>query len=300
SRDRPEIMDVFARLRALADRYPDRYLIGEVADVDTIAVSAKYTGGVRALHSSYHFQFAQEDLGTARLSTVVDRTERLMGDGWITYAFGNHDTMRAVSRWRRLTPLSGDDPALAELLMALLLSLRGGACIYQGDELGLTEADIALEDLQDPWGKEFWPHFKGRDGCRTPIPWQADAPNAGFTTGKPWLPVPAEHRPLAVDRQESDPGSVLNAYRRFLAWRKGHEALIHGDFTAVDAPAPVYAFERRADGIRLLCAFNISNRPASTELAPGWRPLEGHGFYADLTDCRLTLPAFGAFFGARA
>src|SRR3546814_923915 len=163
-------MDALARLRALADRYPDRYLIGEVADVESIAVSAKYTGGLRALHSCYNFQFTQEDFGTARLNAVIGRTESLMGDGWITHAFGNHDTMRAVSRWSRLPALAGDDRRLAKLLMACLLSLRGGACLYQGEELGLTEVDHAPEDLQDPWGLEFWPHFKGRDGCRTPMP----------------------------------------------------------------------------------------------------------------------------------
>ena len=71
-------------------------------------------------------------------------------------------------------------------------SLRGSVCLYQGEELGLDEADIAFEDLRDPYGVAFWPSFKGRDGCRTPMPWD-DSDTAGFTTGLPWLPIPAEH-----------------------------------------------------------------------------------------------------------
>ena len=81
---------------------------------------------------------------------------------------------------------------------ALLLSLRGSVCLYQGEELGLPEADILFEELTDPPGIRFWPEYKGRDGCRTPIPWdEGEAPN-GFTTGKPWLPVKPPHSALAV------------------------------------------------------------------------------------------------------
>src|SRR3546814_6292602 len=144
-----------------------------------------------------------------------------------------------------ISALAVDDRRLAKLLMAGLLSLRGGACLYQGEELGLTEVDHAPEDLQDPWGLEFWPHFQGRDGRRTPMPWITDAPNAGFSTGRPWLPIPPKHRLLAVDRQEQDPDSVLNAYRHFLAWRKGRPSLIRGAYVARETPDPVFAFEDR-------------------------------------------------------
>ena len=85
----------------------------------------------------------------------------------------------------------GDDPeAVAEFAITLLACLRGSICLYQGEELGLEEAEIAFEDLRDPYGIRFWPGFKGRDGCRTPMVWEAPPPNAGFSSGKPWLPVP--------------------------------------------------------------------------------------------------------------
>src|SRR4051794_24361211 len=98
------------------------------------------------------------------------------------------------------------DPAFARLLMALLLSLRGSVCLYQGEELGLTEADLREADLRDPFGIAYWPEFRGRDGSRTPMPWCAEAPHAGFTTGdRPWLPVPPAH-PSGFSHLVADPG----------------------------------------------------------------------------------------------
>ena len=295
-RDRPEIMECFRRLRALTDRYPDRFMLGEVADVDSIDATARYTGGTQALHSAYTFQLTQQAYGWERFRDVVGRFEALIGDGWPTFAFSNHDCIRAVSRWSAHPQTEGDHAALAKMLMACLLSLRGSVCIYQGEELGLTEADLDFADLQDPWGLEFYPAHKGRDGCRTPMPWASDANYAGFGEGKPWLPIPDEHRLLAVNRQTGDPESVLNAYRRFLAWRRKHRALAVGDFAMAETLAPVFAFERRSAAERIFCAFNLTNQPAVTPLAGEWRALTGHGFSAVLTDGQLSLPAFGAFF----
>jgi len=208
--------------------------------------------------------------------------------------------VRAVSRW---SPASGPDhkvtPRFARFLMALLLTLPGSACLYQGEELGLTEASVPRERMVDPWGIEFWPLFPGRDGSRTPIPWQAAAPSAGFTTGEPWLPIPDEHRAMAIDAQAADPGSVLSCCRRLLRFRKAHPALRTGALALRDAPAPLWAFERRDESERLLCVLNLSNRPTSWALEDGWASLDGHGFPSRLEGGALHLPAFGVFFGAR-
>lgn len=112
-------------------------------------------------------------------------------------------------------------------IAALLLSLPGALCLYQGDELGLDEAkipkDIPEEKIQDLFGKELYPIVPGRDGSRTPMPWVADKPNAGFTDKQePWLPVPKKHFNQAVDKQNADPNSLLNTWRRLLHWRKQH------------------------------------------------------------------------------
>ena len=118
----------------------------------------------------------------------------------------NHDCKRIATRWGGANPPAG----LLRMTPALQLSLRGASCIYQGDELGLPEAEVKFEDLQDPYGITMWPEFKGRDGCRTPMPWDSTQPDLGFgapgSKHKPWLPVAESHRALAVDRQVADTG----------------------------------------------------------------------------------------------
>ena len=297
TRDQPRTLELLGELRAVVNRYDDRYLIGEVADVEMISVSAKYTRSGEHLHSCYNFELMQRTFTSSSLRQVMERMEALLGAGWTTWAMSNHDNVRVVTRCGQLTELQGNDPALAKLLLAALLSFRGGACIYQGEELGLTEADIAFADLRDPFGIEFWPDYKGRDGCRTPMPWSSQLPNGGFTTAKPWLPIPAEHLALAVNEQDRDPGSVVHAFRRFLAWRKQRPALVRGDIAFVESNEPVLAFERTWKGERILCAFNFSNRTVSQPVVSDWRSIDGHGFDAELEDGKILLPPFGAWFG---
>jgi alpha-glucosidase len=299
TRDQPHTLELLAELRAMVDLYHDRYLIGEIADVDMITVSAKYTRTGKHLHSCYNFELMQLVFSCGFLRGVIEKTESVLGEGWTTWAMSNHDNIRVVSRFGRLGQLSGDDRSLAKLLLGVLLSLRGGACIYQGEELGLPQVDVAFEDLQDPYGIEFWPDFKGRDGCRTPVPWTADLPNAGFSRSKPWLPVPAEHQALAVDLQEAKGDSVLNFTRQFLAWRKSHPALVRGTVSLLPSAEPVLAFERMCENEAMLCIFNLSNQPAAEAVSGNWRLLDGHGFSATVAGARLLLPAFGAAFLVR-
>ena len=297
-RDQPQILGLLERVRALVEEFGG-FTMGEIADVDSVAATARYTGASR-LHTGYSFLLTQSEFGSDRLRRVVQAFEAQVLEGWTTYAFTNHDVPRAVSRWGALPELTGDRGALAELLLAVLFSLRGTACLYQGEELGLTEAVIPRERLVDPWGIEFWPLFKGRDGSRTPIPWRAREEQAGFTTGDPWLPIPDEHRALAVDVQDGDPSSTLATCRRLLAFRKAHPALRTGSVALRDAPPPIWAFERSEGAERVLCAFNLSNQPATWPLDDGWNPLDGHGFASRVDGRTLHLPPFGAFFAERA
>ena len=115
----------------------------------------------------------QQRYDASLLRRAIELTEESLGTGWTTWAMSNHDNIRVVSRFGSSEHLAGDDRALAKVLLAALLTIRGGACVYQGEELGLTEAEIDFSDLQDPFGIEFWPDFKGRDGCRTPMPWSS-------------------------------------------------------------------------------------------------------------------------------
>src|SRR5690606_37879551 len=134
--------------------------------------------------------------------------------------FSNHDITRHVSRWAPATTLDRD--TLAKLAVGILLSLRGSVCLFEGEELGLTEADLRFEDLADPYGIRFWPEYKGRDGCRTPMVWESNAPNGGFSEARPWLPVPAEHIGSAVNKEAGDPASVLARYKAMIAFRNAH------------------------------------------------------------------------------
>src|SRR5699024_9798009 len=172
------------------------------------------------------------------------------------------DVQRVLTRWGGPRASA----ALARLLTAMLCSLRGSACIYQGEELGLPEADVPYPLLRDPIGIAFWPNDKGRDGCRTPMPWSDEA-HAGFSPAAPWLPVPAAHRALAVARQEQSARSTLHAFRAFMAWRRTQPALSRGDIRFLDTDEPVLAFLRRYRGEVVLAAFNLSGRPAITKLA---------------------------------
>jgi alpha-glucosidase len=180
----------------------------------------------------------------------------------------------------------------------MICALRGSVCVFQGEELGLGEADLPFESLRDPYGIAFWPAFKGRDGCRTPMPWDASE-RAGFSTGVPWLPVPSQHLELAVDAQERDPSSALLGFRKLLAWRKNVPLLLTGDIEFLAATESVLVF-RRFDGKQaLLAAFNLSGEPASVSL-PGiavGRAIGGHGLpEGTFATATLHLPGHGVSF----
>ncbi|WP_256777529.1 MULTISPECIES: alpha-glucosidase family protein [unclassified Stenotrophomonas] len=268
----PENIGFIERLRGLLDAYPGTVSLGEISAEDSLATTAEYTAPGR-LHMGYSFELLVKDFSAGYIRDTVSRLEATMTEGWPCWAISNHDVERAVTRW-------GGHPAqprLARLLVALLCSLRGSICLYQGEELGLGEADVPFEALQDPYGITFWPNFKGRDGCRTPMPW-TDAALAGFSSGEPWLPIPAEHRAASVAVQEQDPHSVLNAFRRFLAWRHTMPALLVGDIVFLETAEPVLMFERRHAGDTVLLAFNLSAEPVRVALPVGpWQTLSVPG-----------------------
>ena len=251
----PENLGFLEELRALMDRYPDVGALGEISSEDSLATMAEYCAPGR-LHMGYSFELLTEDASPAYIRATVEALEAKLGAGWPCWAISNHDVQRAVTRWGGGRPEAGDD-ALARQLVALVCCLRGSVCLYQGEELGLPEAEVPFAALQDPYGKAFWPTFKGRDGCRTPMPWDAGA-QAGFTSGTPWLPIPAAHRARNVAAQERDPHSVLHATRAFLRWRRGQPALVEGSIRFLDAPPPLLAFVREHAGQRLLLVFNLS------------------------------------------
>jgi len=183
-------------------------------------------------------------------------------------------------------------------LTALLCALRGSLCVFQGEELGLAEADVPFESLRDPYGIAFWPTFKGRDGCRTPMPWDSQE-RGGFSTVEPWLPVPPQHLALSVAAQERDASSALQGFRRLLAWRRQHRLLLTGDIEFLSATESVLVFKRFDEAGALLAAFNLSPEPSSVSL-PGisvGREIRGHGLpEGTFASATLSLPGHGVAF----
>lgn len=275
----PENVQFLERFRALLDEYGARAAVGEVGDGErSLRTVAEYTKGNGRLQMCYTFDLLSPEFSADYVRRCVEAFEQAAPDGWVCWAFSNHDVMRHVSRWTR----PGEDPdAVARFAIALLCCLRGSICLYQGEELGLQEAELAFEDLRDPYGIRFWPGFKGRDGCRTPMVWEGSSVYGGFTEGKPWLPVPAEHLACAVDTQQINPDSVLSHYRAMLRKRKASAALTRGDIAFLDGYGPdVIAFTREAEGERLFCAFNFGMQDVALDAdtilpALGWlvRPL---------------------------
>ncbi|MGH6875777.1 MAG: alpha-amylase family glycosyl hydrolase, partial [Rhizomicrobium sp.] len=250
-------LSVLNEIRRRVERYPDRFVMGEFSE------EPKRCGGFEAptkgLHSGYSFPL----LEARRLDPhfIREHYENLAGypDHWPSVAFSNHDVVRAVTRFggRETTP------ALARMLLALLISLRGTILLYQGEELGLPQAELRREQIKDPVGDLYYPLSRGRDGCRTPMPWDADAPNFGFSTGTPWLPLSPAHRDLSVSVQDDDAHSTLAHARCLLSVRKNSAALRLGEIAFLDTPSPMLAFLRTYEQERVLCAFNMSKSEAS-------------------------------------
>jgi alpha-glucosidase len=195
---------------------------------------------------------------------------------------------RHATRW---TKPGGDVDAVARQSIALLSSFPGTLGIYQGEELGQTETDIEFHELQDLGYIAFWPEIRGRDGCRTPMVWEAGEPNGGFSTGTPWLPVKEPQAVRAVDKQEARNDSVLHSYRASLAFRKSHKALSEGTTDFLDLPEPVLGLRRTLAGQVLTCLFNLSERPLALTLGGEAQPVGP--LHAEVEGATVHLPAHG-------
>mgnify|MGYP003625417886 CR=1 FL=1 len=264
----PDIPKFLERVRGLTDGYGAVFTVAEVAGPDPLPEMKAFTMGDARLSSAYSFDFLYASTLTPR--RVRRAQSNWMGGfetGWPSWAFSNHDAPRCVSRWYD----GRDRNRFARLTNALLLCLRGNPILYQGEELGLPQAEIAFEALQDPEAIANWPLTLGRDGARTPMPWVKGQAAAGFTTGSPWLPTGQGHAEAAVDQQSEDAGSVLNFTREILRLRKDSAALMVGDIEFFDAQEPLLAFRRMCRDETVLCLFNLGAVPIARPdfLPPG-------------------------------
>ena len=243
-RDQPELAHALQRMRSLADRF-DAVLVGETLDERFLYDNAAQWVGPERLHSAFHFRLLHSRWGARPFAQAIQAwTESLGGEGWPTWVLSNHDFPRAISRW-------GGREDRARLLALLQCSLRGTPFLYQGEELGQPEARLPRSQIVDTPGKRFWPFYRGRDGCRTPMRWNQEA-HGGFSTGEPWLPlfggVPAS--------EQVQPTSVLQTWRRALALRAAHPELHSGGQRALRAEGSLLRWER--EGLQV--ALNLGDR----------------------------------------
>ncbi|MGY9049946.1 alpha-glucosidase [Puniceibacterium antarcticum] len=264
----PENLDFLRKFRAVLNEY-GAAAVGEVGDDQRgLEILGQYTAGDDLMHMSYAFELLSDHMPTPQyITSVMNKIAEVASDGWVCWAFSNHDVPRHISRWHL-------SEAGARCFTTMMMCLRGSVCLYQGEELALPEADVAFEDLQDPYGKRFWPAFKGRDGCRTPMVWEPSNQNGGFTQGHPWLPVSHEHLNHAVSTQEQDPAAILHHYRRAIALRHAHPALVKGTIHDLGTSGSILHFIRTEGDESLFCAFNLSHDPATMPMPVGtWRQI---------------------------
>jgi|GEM_PF-70928 len=263
--------EVFVRkIRALMDSYPQskrKTALGEVVagpwgGDGSMQQAAKYLNPKDGLHTCYTqslVQFYNEYPNATRLRDMIRQNIELSPDGGFCNNLGNHDFPRFTTRMMGNAPYELHQ-RITKQLMTLALALPGSFCMYQGEELGLTQA--TAHELAGK--KQDAVALECRDGCRTPMPWDADAPGAGFSTHPdPYLPVPKSHLPLAVDIQESQSESMLNFTRRVLAQRRDNPALQTGQTLVLGTQDPIVAFVRQSEGQSVLCSFNMSGRKVS-------------------------------------
>ncbi|SEN96273.1 alpha-glucosidase [Rhodospirillales bacterium URHD0017] len=249
--DRPEIHDVITELRSVVDEFPDRLLIGEIY-LPLERLVSYYGRDLRGLHLPFNFALLAAPWNARHLATLIETYEaHLPRDGWPNWVLGNHDRPRIASRvGARQAPVAA----------MLLLTLRGTPTIYYGDEIGMLQAKIPPHRIRDPFELNVPGLGVGRDGCRTPMQWDASG-KAGFTEGELWLPLAAEQRHVTVENQEADGTSLLALHRRLLHLRRAHPALAIGDYRPMAATGDLLLYQRVLRNERFLVALNFGADP---------------------------------------
>jgi alpha-glucosidase len=270
--DQPEVHAVITRMRRLFDEYRERVLIGEIY-LPVERLVAYYGRDESGVHLPFNFQLILAPWDARHIARLIDEYEAALPEGgWPNWVLGNHDQHRIASRV---------GPAQARVAAMLLLTLRGTPTLYYGDEIGMRDVPIPPERVHDPFEKNVPGKGLGRDPERTPMQW-SPAPNAGFTTGEPWLPIADDWRETNVEAERDDPRSTLSLYRRLMDLRRGEPALEVGRFQAVAAEGDVLAYVRRARAgeSSFLVVLNLGPRPhvfhVPEEVGPGTVVLSTH------------------------
>jgi alpha-glucosidase len=270
--DHPDVHDVIAEMREVIDEFPDRVLIGEIY-LPLERLMTYYGRSLSGTHLPFNFQLLETEWTAEALARVVGEYEAALPlGGWPNWVLGNHDRPRIAAR-------VGE--AQARVAAMLLLTLRGTPTLYNGDEIGIGHVDIPPNMVEDPWEKREPGLGLGRDPVRTPMQWDSTR-NAGFSGGKPWLPLTPDWTERNVSAQEADITSILNLYRDLLHLRKKSQALQTGSYRLLSCSDDVFAYERSGGGERLAVVLNLSGEPRSISLRE------------DIRDGRVLLATDGA------
>jgi alpha-glucosidase len=270
--DRPEVHDVISEMRRVIDAFDERVLIGEIY-LPIERLVAYYGVDLSGAHLPFNFALLNAPWNARHIARLIDEYEAaLPPGGWPNWVLGNHDRPRIASR------VGIEQTRVAAML---LLALRGTPTIYYGEEIGMAQAPIPPERVQDPFEKNVPGIGVGRDGCRTPMQWSSE-PHAGFSTADPWLPLASDWRRENVENQRADANSILNLYRRLIALRRSSPALTRGAYHPIAASGDLLVFIRTEGDERVLVALNLGGEPVAFELKEG--SLQGRLLVSSLGD----------------
>jgi len=251
--DQSEVHDVIVEMRRVIDEFDSRVLIGEIY-LPLERLVSYYGKDFAEAHLPFNFALLSAPWNARAIETIIHEYEgALPASAWPNWVLGNHDRPRVASRV---------GPDQARIAAMLLLSLRGTPTLYYGDEIGMHQVAIAPDQVRDPFEKNVPGIGVGRDGCRTPMQWDATA-FAGFSTSKPWLPVADDFAHENVVNLEADERSILSLYKALIALRKKLPQLMSGDYVPIAAQGELLLYRRQSEGKAVVIALNLGAEPIS-------------------------------------
>jgi alpha-glucosidase len=253
STDQAEVHDVIADMRRVIDEFDSRVLIGEIY-LPFERLTTYYGKNLAGAHLPFNFALLSAPWNARSIEKIIDDYERALPAGaWPNWVLGNHDRPRVASRV---------GPAQARVAAMLLLTLRGTPTLYYGDEIGMHQVAIAPDQVRDPFERNVPGISVGRDGCRTPMQWDA-SPYAGFSKSTPWLPLSDDFAHENVVNLKADSRSILSVYKALIDLRKKLPQLVSGDYVPIAAEGDLLLYRRRSEGNAVVIALNLGAEPVS-------------------------------------
>jgi alpha-glucosidase len=253
STDQPEVHDVIAEMRRVVDEFDSRVLIGEIY-LPLERLVAYYGRDLAGAHLPFNFALLSAPWNARGIEKIIFEYESVLPEGaWPNWVLGNHDRPRVAGRVGQ---------AQARVAAMLLLTLRGTPTLYYGDEIGMHQVAIAPDQVRDPFEKNVPGIGVGRDGCRTPMQWNA-TPHAGFSTSTPWLPVADDFLHENLLNLDADAGSILSLYRALIGLRKKLPQFVSGAYVPIAAEGDLLLYRRESDGRAVVVALNLGAEPVS-------------------------------------